>query len=128
MVGWIDKQLACILTEHLSTHLVHLPEHNSRFYCCYARTLCACPSTSGHPYCPYHVTHTCRLTPYLSSLSTSQLKLLTIYHNRRLGNNNSSGNNWAAGNSKAADGSTTKELWQQGGVSHLQAALPIPQQ
>lgn len=29
----------------------------------------------------------CRLTPYLSSLSTSQLKLLTIYYNRTLASN-----------------------------------------
>jgi hypothetical protein len=27
----------------------------------------------------------CRLTPYLASLSTSQLKLLTIYYNRAQG-------------------------------------------
>jgi hypothetical protein len=26
----------------------------------------------------------CRLTPYLSTLNTSQLKLLTIYYNRTL--------------------------------------------
>jgi hypothetical protein len=32
--------------------------------------------------------HVCfRLTPYLSSLSTSQLKLLTIYYNRTLASN-----------------------------------------
>jgi hypothetical protein len=29
----------------------------------------------------------CRLTPYLSNLSTSQLKLLTIYYNRTLASN-----------------------------------------
>lgn len=33
----------------------------------------------------------CRLTPYLASLSTSQLKLLTIYYNRAQGKQHAEG-------------------------------------